>query len=74
MKWYVDFDGWAVVEAETAEEAVEKFYRDEYIDMTYGDVINVEECSDEQSEQLKESEGNKNESKGSLYCRAFHRD
>ena len=47
MKWYVDFDGWAVVEAESAEEAVEKFSRDEYNEINYGDVINVEECSDD---------------------------
>lgn len=47
MKWYVDFNGWAVVEAESAEEAAEKFCRDEYIDMTYGDVINVGECSED---------------------------
>ena len=47
MKWYVDFDGWAVVEAATAEEAVEKFCRDEYNEINYGDVMNVEECSDD---------------------------
>ena len=48
MKWYVDCDGWGtVVEAETAEEAIEKWCKNEYIDMTYGDVINVEECSDD---------------------------
>ena len=57
MKWYVDFDGWAVVEAATAEEAIEKFCRDEYDEINYGDVMNVEEYSDDQLEQLKESEG-----------------
>ena len=47
MKWYVDCDGWGtVVEAETAQEAAEKFCRDEHFDIT-DDVINVEECSDD---------------------------
>ena len=47
MKWYVDFDGWAVVEAESAEEAIEKWCKDEYIDINYGDTLNVEKCSDD---------------------------
>ena len=49
MKWYVDFDGWAIVEveAETAEEAIEKFCRDEYDEINYGDVMDVEECSED---------------------------
>ena len=48
MKWYVDCDGWGtVVEAETAQEAAEKFCRDEYDEINYGDVMNVEECSDD---------------------------
>lgn len=53
MKWYVDFNGWAVVEAETAEEAVTKFFRDEYDEINYGNDFDVEECSDDQAERFR---------------------
>lgn len=47
MKWYVDFNGWAVVEAESEDEAVAKFFRDEYDEINYGETFDVEKCSDD---------------------------
>jgi hypothetical protein len=44
MLFYVDFEGWATVEADTKDEALEKFYADDIIDITYGR-LESGECS-----------------------------
>ena len=35
MLYYVDFEGWATVEADSKDEAIEKFCSDNIIDITY---------------------------------------
>ena len=44
MKYYVDFEGWAIVEADSHEEAAEKFWKGDILGITY-DNIDTEECS-----------------------------
>ena len=38
MLFYIDFEGWATVEADSKEEAIEKFYADKIIDIYYSQV------------------------------------
>lgn len=46
MTYYVDFMGWCKVEAETEEEAREKFYNEEFFDALY-EATDIEEFEKE---------------------------
>ena len=45
MKYYVDFEGWAVVEANSKDEAIERFC-DNAISITYNDITAEESEED----------------------------
>lgn len=46
MLFYIDFEGWATVEANSKDEAIEKFCSDDIIDITYGQLEAEESSAD----------------------------